>query len=64
VITNPKKEKEHIRLTVGVDRLDHSGDVVTSTVDITNSKHLSTALSPKMMMDRKKLLLGHYFTTL
>jgi hypothetical protein len=30
-----KKEKERVRLTVGGDRLDYSGDVATSTADIT-----------------------------
>jgi hypothetical protein len=30
-----KKEKERVRLTVGSDRLDYSGDVATSTADIT-----------------------------
>jgi hypothetical protein len=32
---NPhKKEKERVKLTVGGDRLDYSGEVATSTVDI------------------------------
>jgi hypothetical protein len=30
-----KKEKERVRLMVGGDRLDYSGDVATSTTDIT-----------------------------
>jgi hypothetical protein len=33
--TPHKKEKERVRLTVGGDRLDYSGDVATSTADIT-----------------------------
>jgi hypothetical protein len=33
-----KKEKERVWLTVGGDRLDYSGDVTTSTADITISK--------------------------
>jgi hypothetical protein len=33
-----KKEKERVRLTVGGDRLDYSGDVATSTADITTFK--------------------------
>jgi hypothetical protein len=52
-----KKEKERGRLTVGGDRLDYSGDVVTSTADITfkiliNST-LSTSYAAMMMMDIK-----------
>jgi hypothetical protein len=35
-----KKEKERVRLTVGRDRLDYSGDVATSTADITTFKIL------------------------
>jgi hypothetical protein len=35
-----KKEKECVRLTVGGDRLDYSGDVATSTADITTFKIL------------------------
>jgi hypothetical protein len=34
------KEKERVRLTVGDDRLDYSGDVTTSTADITTFKIL------------------------
>jgi hypothetical protein len=33
-----KKEKERVRLTVGGDKLDYSGDVATSTADITTFK--------------------------
>jgi hypothetical protein len=41
VITNTqKKGKELIRLTVGGNRLDYSGDVATSTMDITTFKIL------------------------
>jgi hypothetical protein len=35
-----KKEKELVRLTVGGNRLDYSGDVATSTADITTFKIL------------------------
>jgi hypothetical protein len=53
-----KKEKERVRLTVGDDRLDYSGDVVTSTADITTFKilinsTLSTADAAMMMMNIK-----------
>jgi hypothetical protein len=40
-----KKEKEHVRLTVGGDKLNYSGDIATSTADITTFK-ISTAPSP------------------
>jgi hypothetical protein len=41
-----KKEKEHIRLTVGGDRLDYSGDVAISTADNNPFKFLiNTTLS-------------------
>jgi hypothetical protein len=33
-----KKEKERVRLTVGGDRLEYSGDVATWTADIQHSK--------------------------
>jgi hypothetical protein len=51
-----KKEKERVRLTVGGDRLDYSGDVATSTADITTfviliNSTLSTADAAMMMMD-------------
>jgi hypothetical protein len=57
-----KKEKERVRLTVGGDRLDYSGDVVTSTADTTTFKilinsTLSTEDSAMMMMDIK-----HYYS--
>jgi hypothetical protein len=49
--------------------LDYSGDVETSTVDITTIKILinstiSTEDAAMMMMDIKKLLLGHSFATI
>jgi hypothetical protein len=37
-----KKEKERVRLTVGGDSLNYSGDVATSTADITTFKILIT----------------------
>jgi hypothetical protein len=57
-----KKEKERVRLTVGGDRLDYSGDVATSTADITTFKiiinsTLSTADASMMMMDIKNYYL-------
>jgi hypothetical protein len=53
-----KKEKERVRLTVGGNRLDYSGDVATSTADITTFKilinsTLSTNGAAMMMMDIK-----------
>jgi hypothetical protein len=53
-----KKEKERVRLTVGGDRLDYSGDVATSTADITTftiliKSTLSTEDATMMMMDIK-----------
>jgi hypothetical protein len=58
-----KKEKERVRLTVGGDRLDYSGDVATSTADITTFKiliniTLSTEDAAMMMMDIKNYCLG------
>jgi hypothetical protein len=58
-----KKEKERVRLTVGGDRLDYSGDVATSTADITTFKilinsTLSTEDAAIMMMDIKNYYLG------
>jgi hypothetical protein len=58
-----KKEKERVRLTVGGDILDYSGDVATSTTDITAIKilinsTLSTKYSAMMMMDKKNYYLG------
>jgi hypothetical protein len=57
-----KKEKERVRLTVGSDKLDYSGDVATSTADITTFKvlinsTLSTEESAMMMMDIKNFYL-------
>jgi hypothetical protein len=58
-----KKEKERVRLTVGRNRLDYSGDVATSTADITTFKilinsTLSTEDATMMMMDIKNYYLG------
>jgi hypothetical protein len=58
-----KKEKERVRLTVGGDILDYSGDVTTSTADITTFKILinSTLLTKDaamMMMDIKNYYIG------
>jgi hypothetical protein len=59
-----KKEKERVRLTMGGDRLDYSGDVATSTADITTFKILiNITLSTEdaaamMMMDIKNYYLG------
>jgi hypothetical protein len=58
-----KKEKERVRLTVGGDRLDYSGDVATSTSDITTFKiiinrTLSTEDATMIMMDIKNYYLG------
>jgi hypothetical protein len=53
-----KKEKERVPLTVGGDILDYSGEVATSTADITTFKilinsTLSTEDAAMMMMDIK-----------
>jgi hypothetical protein len=58
-----KKEKEHVRLAVGGDRLDYSGDVATSTADITTFKilinsTLSTKDAAMMIMDIKNYYLS------
>jgi hypothetical protein len=58
-----KKKKERVRLTVGGDRLNYSGDVATSTADITTfkiliSRTLSTKDAAMMMMDIKNYYLG------
>jgi hypothetical protein len=50
-----KKEKECVRLAVDSDRLDYSGDIATSTADITTFKiiinsTLSTEDTAMMMM--------------
>jgi hypothetical protein len=56
-----KKEKDSVRLTVGGDRLDYSGDVATFTADITTLKiliniTLSTEDAVMMMMDIKNTI--------
>jgi hypothetical protein len=58
-----KNEKHWVRLTVGVDRLDYSGDTATSTADITTFKiliniTLSTQEAKMMIMDIKNYYLG------
>jgi hypothetical protein len=58
-----KTEKERVRLTVDGDKLDYSGDVATSTADITTFKilinsTLSTEDAAMMMMDIKNYYLG------
>jgi hypothetical protein len=58
-----KKEKESVRLTVGGDRLNYSGDVATSTADITTFKilinsTLSTEDAAIIMMDIKNYYLS------
>jgi hypothetical protein len=58
-----KKEKERIRLTVRGNILDYSGDVATSTANITTFKilinsTLSTEDAAMMMMDIKNYYLG------
>jgi hypothetical protein len=57
------KEKERVRLTVGGDRLDYSGEVTTSTANIRTFKilinsTLSTEEAAMMMMDIKKYYLS------
>jgi hypothetical protein len=58
-----KQEKERVRLTVGGDIVDYSGDVATSMADITTFKFLtnstlSTEEAAMMMMDIKNYYLG------
>jgi hypothetical protein len=58
-----KQDKERVRLTVGGDRLDYSGNVATSTADITTFKilinsTLSTEDAAMMMMDIKNYYIG------
>jgi hypothetical protein len=58
-----KQEKERVRLTIGGDTLDYSGDVATSTADITTFKilingTLSTKDAAMMMMDIKNYYIG------
>jgi hypothetical protein len=57
-----KKEKERVRLNVGLDRLGYPGNIATSTADITTFKilinsTLSTEDATMMMMDIKKYYL-------
>jgi hypothetical protein len=61
-----KKGKERVRLTLGGDRLDYSGDVATSTADITTlffliNSTLSTKDAEMMMMDIKIYYMGTPF---
>jgi hypothetical protein len=56
-----KKEKERVRLTVGGDILDYSGDVATSMADNTTfniliNSTLSTKDAVTMMMDIKTII--------
>jgi hypothetical protein len=58
-----KQEKERVRLSVGGDTLDYSGDVATSTADITTFKilinsTLSTKDAAMMMMDINNYYIG------
>jgi hypothetical protein len=58
-----KQEKERVRLTAGGNRLGYSGDIATSTADITTFKilinsTLSTDNAAMMMMDIKNYYLG------
>jgi hypothetical protein len=58
-----KQEKERVRLTIGGNIPDYSGDVATSTADITAFKiliniTLSTEDAAMMMMDIKNYYLG------
>jgi hypothetical protein len=59
----PHKKKERVRLTIGGDKLDYSGDVTSSTADITTFKilinnTLSTEDAAMMMMDIKTIILA------
>jgi hypothetical protein len=61
-----KKGKERVRLTVGGDRLDYSGDIATSTADIATFKiliniTLSTKDAAMMMMDIKSIMWAQLF---
>jgi hypothetical protein len=61
-----KKEKEHVRLTVGGDKLDYSGNAATSTADITTFKiliniTLSTKDAEMLMMSIKNYYIGTPF---
>jgi hypothetical protein len=62
-----KKEKKWVTLTGGGDRLDYSGEVATSTVDVTTFKFLINSTiftedAEMMMMDIQKILPGHTIT--
>jgi hypothetical protein len=57
-----KQEKERVRLPIGGDKLNYSGDIATSTADITTFKiiinsTLSTKDAAMMMMDIKSYYL-------
>jgi hypothetical protein len=59
-----KQGKERVRLTVGGNRLDYSGDVATSTAEFTTfkiliSSTLSTEDAAMMMMDINNYYLGN-----
>jgi hypothetical protein len=61
-----KNENHRVRLTVGGDRLNYSGETATSTADTTTFKilinsTLSTAESKMMMMDIKNYYVGTPF---
>jgi hypothetical protein len=63
-----KKEKERVRITVGGYKLDYSGNVSTSTADITTFKifinsTLSTKDAAMMMMDIQNYYLGTPLTS-
>jgi hypothetical protein len=58
-----KQEKERVRITVGGGKLDYSGDVATSTADITTFKILINSTlytddAAMMMMDIKNYYIG------
>jgi hypothetical protein len=57
-------EKERVRLTVGGNRLDYTGEVATSTPDITTFKILVNSTLAievaEIMMDIKKYYVGTY----
>jgi hypothetical protein len=65
----PNKTEQHrVRLTVGGDRLEYSGDTATSTADITTfnfliNSTLSTKEAKLMMMDISHYYLGTPFPT-
>jgi hypothetical protein len=59
-----KTEKDRVRLTVGGDRLDYTGEEATSTADITTFKILinSTLKCRDDDYGHQKLLFGNTFT--